>query len=314
MTKKISNSDSSSDNIKVQLNKKIEDLIMPIDKLSSVIVGIDSDEIDGILENRKNKVETPVTLTLPRDRNGNDIPINPTDKLIILACLSEKAAGNDIITLGRLFHDIGGGQRLSEAPKIKAAIIDSIRRLRITNLKVDLTELIEQYPKYAESLGQKKNKNGRVILEGALIPSENITVEINGKIADGAIRIIGTPILWRIAKMKNQLAHCEQELLNVPVRTTEQTLMLKGYLLERILKIKGSNDPKRNKRVRKLSNVILFDTIYQKCNLTDTGRNRQGEYRKTITQILEHFISRNFITGYNFIKKNGKFYSIEIFF
>ena len=128
----------------LQLDEKISKLVMPIDKLSSVIVGIDSDEIEGILENRKTKVETPVTLTLPRDRNGNDIPINPTDKLIILACLSEKAAGNDIITLGRLFHDIGGGQRLSEAPKIKAAIIDSIRRLRITNLKVDLTELIEQ--------------------------------------------------------------------------------------------------------------------------------------------------------------------------
>lgn len=298
----------------IQLGEKISDLIMPIDKLSNVIVGIDSDEIEGILENRKSNVETSVTLTLPRDRNGNDIPINPTDKLIILACLSEKAAGNDIITLGRLFHDIGGGRDLVDAPKIKAAIIDSIRRLRITNLKVDLTDLIEQYPKYAESLGQKKNKNGRVILEGALIPSENITVEVNGKIAESAIHIIGTPILWRIAKMKNQLAHCEQELLNVPIRTTEQTLMLKGYLLERILKIKGSNDTKRNKRVRKLSNVILFNTIYQKCNLDGNDTRRTTEYRKTITQILDHFIARNFITDYKFIKKNGKFYSIEIFF
>lgn len=298
----------------IKLGEKISDLIMPIDKLSNVIVGIDSDEIEGILENRKSNVETSVTLTLPRDRNGNDIPINPTDKLIILACLSEKAAGNDIITLGRLFHDIGGGRDLVDAPKIKAAIIDSIRRLRITNLKVDLTDLIEQYPKYAESLGQKKNKNGRVILEGALIPSENITVEVNGKIAESAIHIIGTPILWRIAKMKNQLAHCEQELLNVPIRTTEQTLMLKGYLLERILKIKGSNDPKRNKRVRKLSNVILFNTIYQKCNLDGNDTRRTTEYRKTITQILNHFITRNFITDYKFIKKNGKFYSIEVFF
>lgn len=72
---------------------------MPIDKLSSVIVGIDSDDIEGILENRKAKVETAVTLTLHRDKYGNDI-----------------------ITLGRIFHDIGGGQRLSDAPKIKAAI------------------------------------------------------------------------------------------------------------------------------------------------------------------------------------------------
>lgn len=316
MAKNISNSASSSDNenIKIQFNKKISELIMPLDKLSGVIVGIDSDDIEGIIEHRKAKVESAVTLTLPKDKNGNNIPINQLDKLILFVCLAEKAAGNEVTTYSRIFHAISGGRDLVDAPKIKQFIVESIRKLRITNLKVDLTDLVNQYPKYAQSLGQKKNRNGRIIIEGALLPSENVTIEINGKTTDGAIKFLGTPILWRIAKMKNQLTRCEQDLLAVPIRPTEQTLSLKGYLLERIFKIKGSNAPKRNKRVRKLKNIILFETIFRKCAIDITDTRRTTEYRKDISKILDHFVNRKFITSYNFIKKNGKFYSIEIFF
>ena len=89
--KNFSNFDSSSDNnnIKIQLDKKISELIMPLDKLSGVIVGIDSDDIEGIIEHRKSKIESAVTLTLPRDKNGNDIT-----------------------TYSRIFHSIGGGRNL----------------------------------------------------------------------------------------------------------------------------------------------------------------------------------------------------------
>ena len=215
MAKNISTSDSFYDNnnIKIQLDKKISEPVMPLDKLSSVIVGIDSDDIEGIIEHRKSKIESAVTLTLPGDKNGNDIPINQLDKLILFVCLAEKAAGNDITTYSRIFHAIGGGRDLVDAPKIKQLIVESIRKLRITNLKVDLTDLVDQYPKYAQALGQKKNRNGRIIVEGALLPSENVTIEINDKTTDGAIKFLGNPVLWRIAKMKNQLDRCEQDLI-----------------------------------------------------------------------------------------------------
>lgn len=80
-------------------------------------------------------------------------------------------------------------------------------------MKVDLTDLVDQYPKYTQALGQKKNRNGRIIVEGALLPSENVTIEINDKTTDGAIKFLGNPVLWRIAKMKNQLDRCEQDLI-----------------------------------------------------------------------------------------------------
>ena len=314
MAKKISTHSSVSQEFPtIQLNQKITEIIFLIDKLSNVVFDVDSDDVEGILENRKSNIITPIKLTLPKDDNGNDIPLSPADKLILSAALSEQDASNFFTTYSRIFHAIGGGQKLSKAPKIKEVIAESLRKLRVTHLKVDLTALAEQSKQYKNSMPEEI-KNKKNILEGVLLPSETLTTTINGKIIDGTIHFLGKSILLKIAEMKKQIARCEQPLLDVPIHTTEQTLCLKGYLLERILKIKGNHDEKRNKRVRKLSNSILFDTIYKKCGLDASDTRRTTEYRKSISLILDHFIHRDFIKAYRFIKKNGKFYSIEIFF
>lgn len=312
MAKKIFNSESQ-EIPKIQFNQKITQIIFLIDKLSDVVFGVDSDDVEGILENRKSNVITPIKLTLPKDDYGNDIPLSPTDKLILATSLSEQDADNDFTTFERIFHAVGGGQRLSEAPNMKEVIAESFRRLRVTHLKVDLTALVQSSKKYQNSIPTELNGKKK-ILEGVLLPTETLTTTINGKIVDGTIHFLGKSILLKIADMKNQIARCDQSLLAAPVRSTEQTLNLKGYLLERILKIKGSNDPKRKKRVLKLNNIILFDTVYKKCGLDGNDTRRTAEYRKSISQILDHFINRDFIKAYRFIKKNGKFYSIEIFF
>ena len=298
---------------KIQFNQKITEIIFLIDKLSDVVFGVDSDDVEGILENKKSNIITPIKLTLPKDDNGNDIQLSPVDKLILAAALSEQDSGNAFTTYSRIFHAIGGGQRLSEAPKMKEVIAESFRKLRITHLKVDLTALAQFSKKYQNSIPEEI-KNKKKIIEGVLLPSETLSTTINGKIVDGTIHFLGKSILLKIADMKNQIARCDQNLLDAPVRVTEQTLSLKGYLLERILRIKGSNDPKRSKRVRKLNNIILFDTVYKKCELDGNDSRRTTEYRKSISQILDHFINRDFIKAYRFLKKNGKFYSIEIFF
>ena len=316
MAKKIfyhNNFSESQEIPKIQFNQKITQIIFLIDKLSDVIFGVDSDDVEGILENRKSNIITPIKLTLPKDDNGNDIQLSPTDKLILAVALSEQDAGYSFTTFDRIFHALGGGQRLSEAPKMKEVIAESFRRLRITHLTVDLTALAQHSKIYQNSIPDELNHKKK-ILEGVLLPTETLTTNINGKIVDGTIHFLGYSILLKIANMKNQIARCNQSLLAAPVRSTLQTLSLKGYLLERILKIKGSHDTKRNKRVRKLNNIILFDTVYKKCELDGNDSRRTTEYRKYISQILDHFVNRAFIKAYRFLKKNGKFYSIEIFF
>ncbi len=156
-------------------------------------------------------------------------------------------------------------------------------------------------------------KDEQVILEDSLLPTKTINASVNGQCVNGVIYFHDISILLNIAEMKQQLIYCNPELLNAPVRCTVQTISIKGILLERILKIKGSIASNR-KHVQPLNNTILFDYIFSKCGLADENRNRKAEYRSIISKILHHFVDHNLISSFEFFKKNGKFYSIKIFF
>ena len=294
--------------------KKIKEFVVPIDKLSSVIFDTDKAGIEGIVENRHLDILTPFSLKLLKDNNGNDILLDPLDKLIISAAVSEQLAGNYVISFSRLFHDIGGGDKLKFAPIVQASLINRISKLRRTEISVDLTDLLANFKNYAETLGVNLNRNGKIILTGAILPSETITAVINGRIIESAIHFLDSPIIFAIANMKNQIARFNPALLDVPIKTTEQTLKLRYYLLERILKTKGSLDPKRSKRVRKLSSSILFETIYRQCGLADATKRQKQECRNNVIEILNHLASENFIKNYEIVKQDATFYSISIFF
>ena len=297
---------------KIQL-KKCNEVLILLDKLSNCVFNAEIGNIGAIIENRRLGIETPVKINFPKDDNGNNVSIDPFEKLIFSGAVSEIASGNNTVSLSRLFHTIGGG-RLDKALNIKAAIEQSLSKLRCTEITVDITELTEKFKQYAEQLDAVPNSKGQIILKGALLPSETICAVVNGKITDGAVILLGNPVLIRIAEMKGQITRCNPNLLAVPVRVTEQTLKLKYYLLEHILKIKGSHDPKRNKRVRKLNTSILLDTIFSQCSLADTSKWQKQDFRKAISCVLDHFVSENFITSYEFIKRDKKFYSISMIF
>lgn len=302
--------EKNSDTEKIQLSPLTE-LVVLIDKLTNTIFENELEIPASITENRQLNIEIPIEINFLKDSDGNDIPLNQTDKLILTAAISEMAAGNKVLTFSRLFHTMGGN-RIAQAPEIKSAIEKSLEILRRTEIKADISVLVAKYKQYAEKINLPPNFKGNLIISGALLPCETITAEINGQIVEGAVKILDTPPLLRIAKLKKQIVRCNPKLLAAPVSATEQNLKLKNYLLERILKIKGSNNPNRNKRVRKLNKTILLESVYRKCELDDSGSNRRAEYRKTISKILDHFKQLGEITDYEFTKRGQKFYSIEI--
>jgi hypothetical protein len=62
--------------------KKLETLLIPIDKLSDVLFDLEKQDAEEIIENRKLGITTPIIVTRPKDSNGKDIPTSPFDKLI----------------------------------------------------------------------------------------------------------------------------------------------------------------------------------------------------------------------------------------
>jgi hypothetical protein len=176
-----------------------------------------------------------------------------------------------------------------------------------------MSTIIGKRKKYAAKLNLPQNYKGSVTFQGSLLPNEIITAKVNSNITNGVVHFLDSSILFDIADLKDQIARCDIKLLDVPIRNTEQTVTLKFYLLERILKIKGSNNENR-KNVIKLHNTILLDTLYTNCGLSDDGKNRKSEYRQNISQILSYFKKFDFISEYEFVKDGDKFFGIKIFY
>ena len=196
--------------------KKIKEFIVPIDKLSSVIFDTDKAGIEGIAENRHLDILTSFSLKLLKDNNGSDILFDPLDKLIISATVSDQLAGNYAISFSILFHDIGGGDKLKFAPIIQFALIDRIIKFRRTEISVDLTDLLTNFKNYVEPLGVNPNHNGKIILTGAILPSDTIAAVINGRIIEDAIHFIDSLIIFTIANMKNQIARFNPAIKIIP--------------------------------------------------------------------------------------------------
>ena len=288
-----------------------------IDKLSNIVFDAEKHNFCAVIENRKLDIESPVKLIFAKDKNGADIPLKPFDNAVFGAAVSEYNAGNEITTYGRIFHILGGGRDLRDAPSVQAAIADSLRKLRQTQITVDLTALVKnrKYKKYASKLELNQQYKGKIIIEGALLPTFSLSSVINGHlIEEGAIQFLDKSPLVKIAEMKGQITTIPQDLLDIPkLRCTVKTITLKTYLAERIVKSKGSNDKSR-KHVCRLNKIILFDTIFSQLEIDDGEKWKKQDCRQNIKKILDHFVYKNFIKSYQFTIKNGKFYSIEFDF
>lgn len=296
--------------------KNFDSLVVPIDKLSNYLFAADVKNIDNIIEDKRLKILSPVKIIFPKDENGNNIILTPFEKLILNVLLSAQEVGNEFISYSKLFHLLGGGDKLfGNANKMNEVIDKALWKLRCTDLTVNLTDIVSKRKKYANKLNAPFNDTNKRIIEwrGVLFPNEIVSTRINGKNSKSVIHFLGKSIILRIADLKDQVARADLNLLAVPIRTTENTLTLIGYLLERILKIKGSNDESRT-HVTKLSNIISFETLFRQCGISAEDKRQRYKIRQTVTEILTFFKEQKFIADYSLDKSTDGDFSIKISF
>jgi hypothetical protein len=277
--------------------KPITELVLPIDKFSDWI--LDQTKIcdttkmsEGIFKGKP--VSSRITFKF-----GASLLIQ-FDKAVLLALISEYDAGNEFVSFQRLFETLGGGNHLT--PKMKAKLSKSIEKLMNTFVDIDMGEIVNA-----------RYKGNQAKLKSMLLPCKLATAEIKGKITDGVIQLLGHSPLLDVADIKSQIARIPVKIISeLPLRSTEATISLAWYLLERVTEIVGSNSSERKKRVHKLQTTILLTTLYTKCGFIELNRDQRQKLRKSIEIILEHFKNCSLITSFEFIKKNGINYSIEI--
>ena len=293
--------------------KKFDSCIIPVDKLSTLLFDADVDGLDSIIEDPKNNIESPVKIIYPRDEHGKQIILTPFEKKIFCILLSAQNSGNNYISYSKLFHLLGGGTDIARATSLITAIDTALWKLRCTDLTVNLTDIVSARKKYASKLNVPYNRKDKtkILWRGVLLPNEVLTASINGKISESVIHFLDKSILFDIADLKDQIARVDLKLLQVPIRTTEQTINLSGYLLERIIKIKGSID---KAHVTKLEHSISLNTLYKQCGIPAEKKEQRQTIRRNILKIMDFFKKKDFISDYNLVKNGIGELSIKIFF
>lgn len=275
--------------------KQITELVIPTDKFSDWL--FDQKKISNVTKMNEGNFKGKEVYSTITFKFGGGL-LEPIDKAVLLALISERAAGNEIVSAQRLFETLGGSNHLTE--DVKEWLLNSVRKLSDTYVKVNMTELVTAI-----------YKGKKATIEGNLIHANIITAEINKKVTDSAIQLVGDSPVMQVADVKNQIARLPKNALS-KVRGSMNQIILSWYLLERVAEIVGSHSSNRKKRVHKLQPVILFDTLCQKCGFVDLDKYDLRRLRDNIRKILEHFKQINLILDYEFTKVNGKIYSIEI--
>lgn len=299
--------------------KNFRDLIMPIDKFSNFLFVADVPIFDNVIEDKRLNILSPVKFIFPKDDNGKSVNLIPFDKWVLNVLLSAQHAGNEYISYFKLYQLLGGkGKSINRADSLKIAIDNALWKLRCTDVTIDLSDIAYAKKKYSQKLNLQFNSKDKdrtkIIWRGVLLPHEVITASVNGKIAEGVIHFLGNSIIFDVADFKDQITRADIALLSdVPIRATQNTISLAGYLLERTLKIKGSNDENK-KHVTRLNHSISLQTVFNECGIPSETKKQRWDAKQNVKKILDFFKEQGFIDNYNFSQNPDGSFSIEIFF
>lgn len=202
---------------------------------------------------------------------------------------------NEFITPQMIFQTMGN-PRTNLSPKQAEAISHSITKMMYSRLVIDAS-------KEAAAYGFESFK-----YNGYLIPAEKVTASLNGNIVE-CIHLFRVPPLYDYADRKNQVGRVNIKLLDNPnISKTEETLILQGYLLRRILTMKNPGN--------KQSNNIVYETIYKQLEVSAPSdgalRKKKADVRKKVKTLLDYWKKEKFIKGYTENKKGQEMYSVTI--
>lgn len=289
-------------------------LAVAIDKLKKNIFNPTKQSTNrAVIEDEKSKVKTPLLIKFSDDFKDQK-HISAFDELVFDICVSEQLKGNEYTTPA-IIHRAMGGSKTNFTAKEKEKILQSITKLATTWIKFDCSECFKKF-------GYNDGKSFEY--HGNLLPSEYIKATVNGQTDSAVIHFLRKTPLLDVAVFKGQIITCDTKLLDVPkIRNTDLVLGMKGYLLRRILQIKGSHEPHKKhftgkkkgggfsfRQSTKLQKTILLDTLFEQCGLSDATKRQQQQARETISKIMDYFQAENLISEWHFKKAEGRFRAI----
>ena len=205
------------------------------------------------------------------------------DKSVWNACANLARCGYEIVTAQDVYRFMGYNNNLNQRDKKK--ILESIETIIRARVFINNKEEHALYKKYDE-----------ISLNTPLLAAEICKAKIGNTVVEEAIRIIEPPKLFAIAEKRGQITTIPFAVLESPINKNDDIALITDYLLMRISRMKN------NKHIQR---TILLDTLYDKCNITDSASDRVKKTRlpDKINRLLNHYKSVGWIGGYKLTTK-----------
>ena len=205
------------------------------------------------------------------------------DKSVWNACANLARCGYEIVTAQDVYRFMGYSSKLN--PRDKKKILESIETIVRARVFINNKEEHALYKKYDE-----------ISLNTPLLAAEICKAKIGNTVVEEAIRIIEPPKLFAIAEKRGQITTIPFAVLESPINKNDDIALITDYLLMRISRMKN------NKHIQR---TILLDTLYDKCNITDSASDRVKKTRlpEKIDRLLKHYKSVGWIGGYKLTKQ-----------
>lgn len=169
--------------------------------------------------------------------------LTPYDRQVMNGVFTLYANGIYNFTSKQVYEAFAGKSTTSK--QAIGHVTRSIEKMRRTFIDIDWTEHLKMN-------GTKSKGDDSFVTNENLLSLTGCKFRCNGQVLEGYV-FDKTPPLYRYAKAVGQLSTVDRRLLAVPISNTEDTILLKNYLLERIQSMKHG----------KVSHNIKFETLYK---------------------------------------------------
>lgn len=219
-------------------------------------------------------------------------------------CAENGQTTNIVMTAGQIYTAFTGSEtkHTSTLNKVAAAV----EKLSCYRISFNWLEHAQLNGLASKDIPDKQKR--RYIVTDNLIHVKTVSCIVNGKAVDHAFKLMEIPALYEYAKKVRQIVSVQQEVLKIPeLSNTDDIIAIKTYLAYRIELMK-------NTRNRVKSDKILFDTVFEECQIKFRSNEVVERKRKrdTICKILDYWVTTNYIAWYELTKENSKFVGIQI--
>lgn len=234
------------------------------------------------------QIITPINIEfaryLKRFFNESNPRFTAFDRDVLYGCIAIQSAGNKFTTVDTIYRTMtGDSAKRRPMPHMVEKIRKSLNKLLFCDIEIDLNDICKKWG---------YNGGKPITLYSAILPGEYVKTIVNGETTIIIEFYKPSPLLLAAEIKNGQILSYDKDLLDIPLKNTSDIIVVKNYLLRRILEI----------IVHNLNPIITFDDIFEKNDMADYSIVQKQRIRNNIKIMLDFWIEKNVIDDYQINK------------